>query len=398
MSLSNITKDINAAVDTLSNEGDINNEERMEFFAACEKLKATLETPLDFMKRESFGGHRSVALRLGVEMGLFNVMVKADGGNVEIAELAASTGADALFTLRLMRVLTAMNLFKEAEEGTYTATPLAGAFIDDSPLAAAAIHIGLMGEVLSKFPDYFRQNGYKSPGDAYSGPFQSAMGTKLHCFEWLMENPEHQKAFSNLMKATRLDRGDNWFEFFPTEERFSHHSVLDASKPLLIDIGGGLGHDLMAFKANYPNIVGRLILQDLPMVIDNIKEIGPGLETMKYDFFTPQPIKGARAYFLRNVLHDWPDKNSRQILRNILPAMTGESILLINEGVLPEVNVALFPAQIDLSMMALYAGLERTQKQWIELLDSAGFELVKTWTPRAPVAGFGVLFEAVPKR
>lgn len=255
-----------------------------------------------------------------------------------------------------------------------------------------------MGEVLSKFPDYFRQNGYKSPGDAYSGPFQYAMGTKLHCFEWLMENPEHRNAFSNTMKATRLGRGENWFEFFPTEERFSHHSALDASKPLLIDIGGGLGHDLMAFKANYPNILGRLILQDLPMVIDNIKEIGPGLETMQYDFFSPQPIKGARAYYLRNILHDWPDKNARQILRNILPAMTKESILLINEGFLPEVNVALYPAQLDLSMMALYAGLERTQKQWIELLDSAGFELVKTWTPRAPVPGSGTLFEAVPKR
>lgn len=55
MSLSDITKNINAAFDTLSNEVDINDEERMAFFAACERLKTTLETPFDFMNREIFG-------------------------------------------------------------------------------------------------------------------------------------------------------------------------------------------------------------------------------------------------------------------------------------------------------------------------------------------------------
>ena len=252
-------------------------------------------------------------------------------------------------------------------------------------------------EVLVKLPDYFAENGYKNPGDAYAGPFQYAFGTKLHYFDWLKEQPKQQAAFNSLMRISRMDRGEEWFDIFPVTDKF-HDPAMNTNTPLLVDIGGGLGHDLTAFKARYPDIPGRLILQDLAVAIDDIKEIGPGIETMKYDFFTPQPIKGARAYYMRTVLHDWPDKQAQQILHNVLAAMTKDSILLVNENVLPDANVPLYPAELDFSMMALFSSLERTQKQWLELLDSAGFDVVKVWTPQVPVIGSGTLFEAVPKK
>ena len=243
---------------------------------------------------------------------------------------------------------------------------------------------------LSKLPDYLRQNGFQNPGDAFDGPFQYAMGTKLHYFEWLNSHPRDQAAFDTAMGVSRMGRGEEWFEFYPVEERLR----VTGNKPLLVDIGGGLGHDLIALKSKFPNLPGRSIVQDLPVVIDHVKDLPSGIEAMKHDFFTPQPVKDAKAYYLRTVLHNWPDKQVHEILNNIKVSMDKDSILLINENVLAESNVPLYPAMLDLSMMAMFSSLDRTPSQFKELLDSAGFKVLKVWTPKTMVPGCGTLFEA----
>ena len=196
------------------------------------------------------------------------------------------------------------------------------------------------------------------------------------------------------MGISRLRKGEDWYEYYPVLEKLRPESDTD---PVLIDIGGGLGHGLVVLKERFPTLRGRLILQDLPTVINDVKDLPVGCEAMAHDFFMPQPIKGAKAYFLRFVLHDWPDKQAKEILRNIRDAMDKDSVLLINESTLPESNVSLWSAQIDFSMMALFSALDRTQKQFRELLESSGFELLKVWTPKVAVSGSGSLFEAVRK-
>ena len=108
-----------------------------------------------------------------------------------------------------------------------------------------------------------------------------------------------------------MDRGEEWFEVYPVEERLR----AAGDKPLLIDIGGELGHDLTALKAKFPNIFEKLVVQDLPIIIDHVKDLPPGIEAMKHDFFSPQPVKDVKAYYCRNFLHDWPDKQAREILK-----------------------------------------------------------------------------------
>ena len=248
--------------------------------------------------------------------------------------------------------------------------------------------------ILSRLPDYFEERGFRDPSDAFDGPFQYAMGTKLHFFDWLQSYPKDQKAFNTVMGISRLNRGEEWYEYYPVEKNLR----AAGSEPLLVDVGGGLGHDLVAFKQKFPHLPGKLIVQDLPVVIDDVKELSPGIEAMKHDFFKPQPVENAKAYYLRGVLHDWPDKQAREILGNIRGAMSKHSILLLNENALPEDNVPLYPAEIDISMLVLFSSLERTQLQFKALLESAGFELVRIWTPKVMVPGSGTLFEAVLKQ
>lgn len=220
------------------------------------------------------------------------------------------------------------------------------------------------------------------------------MGTDLQYWDWLKTDQLQQEAFNATMALTRLHRGEPWFEFFPVESRFGS---TPADAPLLVDIGGGLGHDLAAFQARFPNLPGKLILQDLPVAIDDIKELSPNIERVKHNFFDPQPVRGAKAYYLRQVLHDWPDKQSLEILTNIKEAMTEESVLLLNENFLPEKNVPLYNAEIDFSMLAMFSAAERTEKQWVGLLERAGLEVKKVWYPKERLDASATLFEAVRK-
>ena len=114
-------------------------------------------------------------------------------------------------------------------------------------------------------------------------------------------------------------------------------------------------------------------------MIDHVKDLPPGIEAMKHDLFSPQPVKDAKAHYFRTVLHDWPDKQVRQRLTNIKTARNKDkdSVLLINEDVSPETKVPLYPTMLDLSMMALFSSPVRTQSHFQELLNFAGFKIAQ---------------------
>ena len=201
------------------------------------------------------------------------------------------------------------------------------------------------------------------------------------------------------MTVQRAGRGEEWFDFFPVESRIIQDSRPDDKDDvLLVDIGGGIGHDLLAFKARYPKLLGRLVLQELPHVIDSVTDTSESIELVKYDFFTPQPLRNARVYYLRSVLHDWPDFYCRKILNNIASAMGAASRLLLNECILAKTGTELFPAQLDISMMMHHGSMERTRKQWDELLGRVGLEIVGVYAPKDARPGSESLMEVIKKR
>jgi hypothetical protein len=250
---------------------------------------------------------------------------------------------------------------------------------------------------MAKMPKYFKEAGYKSPTDPRNGALQYAFKTKEEAFDYWRKSPEILENFNTFMTGVRGSR-PSWIEWFPMQERvFDGYTAADSSV-LLVDIGGGRGHDTEAFRKRFPNLKGRLVLQDLPAVIDDIKTLDESIEQLKHDFFTPQPVwgtyfhiylpshatetltvTGARVYFFHFIFHDWSDEACLKILANTVPAMRkGYSKLLLNEFILPDKGSPLFPAGMDLNMMAMHAGQERTQNQWQGLLAKAGLE-AKFW-------------------
>jgi hypothetical protein len=126
---------------------------------------------------------------------------------------------------------------------------------------------------------------------------QYANQTKLPFFEYLQSKPLLLQNF-NLFMGNTMGMRDYWHEWYDIEGRLLKGFDSSHSSTLLVDVGGGKGHDLNAFDAafgkpsrNYP---GMLVLQDLPHVLDTIpdSELAPSISKMAHDFFVEQPIKG----------------------------------------------------------------------------------------------------------
>lgn len=129
-------------------------------------------------------------------------------------------------------------------------------------------------------------------------------------------------------------------------------------------------------------LLQKLILQDLPVVINDVKDLDSSIELMPHDFLTEQPIKGARAYFMHSILHDWPDDVCTQILSRLADAMKpGYSKLLIFECVIPRTGAHWEATAGDILMMTQLSALERTEDHWRRLVEASGLNLkiTKFW-------------------
>ena len=223
------------------------------------------------------------------------------------------------------------------------------------------------------------------------------MNTRYQYFEWLHHNPKEQEAYNVHMQLQRMERGPNWFDVYPIEEHLFQYDT-DISRPFLVDVGGGVGHDLMAFSARFPELAHRLVLEDQDHVLADIDKqefkLDDSIQRVSTDFFKGQPIKGAKVYYLRTVLHDWPDEQAKLILQHIHDAMDDDSVLLLNENALPDKGVSGFQARADLMMMALTSGMDRSIKQFKVLLEGSGFDVTMISTPKVMAPGAGTIFEA----
>lgn len=186
-------------------------------------------------------------------------------------------------------------------------------------------------------PEYLRRTNFQNPEESADGPFQYANKCG-HAFGWLSENPKVFQAFHQYVHALRAHR-PSWTEMYPVQERLVDGLRAEGDASAFVDVGGGTGQVLQDFRAGVPQYTGRLVLQELAGVVAvaegaGVGAGGSGIELQVHDFFTPQPVRGARAYFMRSVLHDWPEELCRTILGHLRDAMEpGYSRILISDCV-----------------------------------------------------------------
>ena len=147
----------------------------------------------------------------------------------------------------------------------------------------------------------------------------------------------------------------------------------------VVDVGGGDGALLRKILAAHPHLSGTLL--DLPHVLENAQE--DGLARVSGDFLEEVP-KGADVYVLSQILHDWDDSDAVRILRACRKAIPAHGRLLVVEQILRDDGVPDPALLLDLHMLVLLGGRERTEPEWERLFAAGGFTLTSTRTgPRS---------------
>ena len=142
----------------------------------------------------------------------------------------------------------------------------------------------------------------------------------------------------------------------------------------------------MTLAEAFPNL--RFEIQDLQLVTQRAtgvieeqpKQLKERICIRAHDFFEPQPVHGAAVYLLRMIIHDWADKEARQIISNVASAMSEESILLIMDTVLPDPGQVLATKERvlrsrDLTMMQTFNAKERSLDDWKSILKGDNYSL-----------------------
>jgi hypothetical protein len=142
---------------------------------------------------------------------------------------------------------------------------------------------------------------------------------------------------------------------------------------VIADIGGGRGHLLHAILENVKTAEG--ILFDLPHVIADASEsAATRIQLHAGDFFV-DPLPAADGYLLMEVIHDWSDQDAIKILKAVRKAASKDARLLIIEALVPETAGPHFSKMLDIIMLAVTGGRERTPSEYQGLLQAAGFQL-----------------------
>ena len=151
----------------------------------------------------------------------------------------------------------------------------------------------------------------------------------------------------------------------------------------IVDVGGGRGTLISAILRAYPDARG--IVLDLPHVIEQGKQLiveqhlEDRCQLIPGDFFKDVP-SGGDAYVLRWVIHDWDDERSVAILKNCHRAMGPDSRLFIVEAPIPARNEPSLHKLMDINMLVMTGGRERTEAEYRTLFEAAGFDLIRTTT------------------
>jgi hypothetical protein len=292
-------------------------------------------------------------------------------GAKSTAELAALTATHEPSLYRLLRALTSVGIFQKDVDGRYTNSPLSEFLRDDHPESfRAASHMICDHE-------HWRAHGNLLQS-VKTGEiaFEHTFGQPI--FPYYAANPEPAKVFDDAMTA------------FSQSIARAVAAVYDFSEAATIaDIAGGHGLLLATVLKANPHAKG--VLFDQPQVIDGAGKVlqaqgvAERVETVSGDFFAEIPVE-ADVYLMKFIIHDWNDEQSLAILENLAKsAKPGAKVLLVESVVEEDDAVPSMSKVMDINMLAMTGGKERTEKEYAELFEKTGFKLTRVIPTPSPM-------------
>ena len=371
--LSHITNEIHQMASELQPG---NEKQRLSLLQSARALVNELEKPHERVMRMCYHeGAVFMATKVLVDLGVFKILTQTTEP-ITAVKLAQDTGADRTLVERLLKHIATEFFVHESGPDTYTANDITRCIASSGAQGAIEDTFQLV-RVVDASPDFLRETNYANPTDKDKSAWKYAYKTDQHFFEYVNSPGRERKleALRNHMQFKTV--GLKWYEVPGIMEAvFGDDAKAGKDDVLIIDVGGSSGHDLIGFHKAHPSMPGRLILQDLPTTIQSLDSAAlaqQGIEPVGHDFFTPQPVYGAKVYYLKMCLHDWPNPQCIQILSQLKPALKpGYSRILLNEIVIPEEKAGWFETSVDMLMMQVHSAQERREREWRGLVDKVG--------------------------
>ncbi|KAJ5580532.1 o-methyltransferase domain-containing protein [Penicillium hetheringtonii] len=346
---------------------------RMEIQRALRQVQQEYQGPKEILMDLANSTLITPILRIGIDIGLLRSLASSTGP-LTVHQLAETCNASAELLERILRYLASNNVVKEVECNKYQACNLTFVFASDKGEAMVCHGLDFHAPIMRTMPDYFKEMKYQNITSTEYTPFHKAFNTDLNSFDWLVQHPEHFVPFQKVMTSIEGSEWTEGFELLDTEvNKIPSTPAEPCERVFFVDVGGGHGHQSVLLRQKYPNLLGRLVLQDLPSVVKDLKIEGVSIQP--YNFFERQPVHDAKFYYLRRIMHDWPDQDATKILQNIAAVMSSDSHILIDDAVLPNTGAVWQETMADLALMASCGGVERTTRQWESLADSAGLKV-----------------------
>ncbi|WP_204802046.1 methyltransferase [Mycobacterium riyadhense] len=307
------------------------------------------------------------AISAAAELGVADALAK---GPLSLGELATAVDADADALSRLLRALIARGIFRQRRDGRHDLTPLADRLRRDAEVSVA----GMARWVGSR--QQREHWSYLTDAVRTGRPVVPELRGKP-AFDYLADEPELAEIFNQAMTST------SELSIAPVITAYDFSSYRT-----IVDVAGGHGRLLAAILTATP--AARGVLFDLPQVVAGAPkvfrehDVADRVRIEEGSFFDEDLPDGGDAYVLKNIIHDWPDDDAVRILRNVRTAAgAGKKVLLV-EFVIPPHDRESPGKWVDLEMLVVVAGRERTAAEYGRLLKRAGFDMTRVVETASP--------------
>jgi hypothetical protein len=274
-------------------------------------------------------------------------------------ELAATTNMHAPSLFRILRALASVGVLNSAD-GRFALTPLSETLVTDAPGSVRWFAVSELGQ--EHYPAWGNLMHSVKTGEI---AFDHFFG--MDAWKYFQQNPEDAEVFNNSMSAMTAATNEAILSLYD----FSGFTKI-------VDLGGGHGGLITSILKANPELKG--VLFDAPAVIEGARSkieaagLADRCETIAGDFFKSVPA-GGDAYIMKWIIHDWNDELATTILKNCRNQIRANGKLILVDCVVPETDEPHFSKFIDLNMLVMTGGKERTAREFEKLLEGAGFKL-----------------------
>jgi len=276
-------------------------------------------------------------------------------------DLAAATGTHGPSLFRVLRALASVGVITQDDQNRFGATPMSDTLRDGQGSLRAFVltelgeeHYPAWGELL---------HSVRTGGIAFDHAFGE------NCWDFFAKHPENAKIFNDAMSGMTAQANEAL-----------HPAYSFAGIRKIMDVGGGHGGLITSILQRNPEMTG--ILFDSPQVVEGAHaklqaaELADRCRVIGGDFFQSVPA-GADAIVLKWIIHDWNDEQSVAILKNCHRALPADGKLILVEAVVPANSEPHFSKFIDLNMLVMTGGRERTETEFRKLYEDAGFKVTR---------------------